>query len=113
VRTTPIISCPFLERIISSSSIRGGADTDRSVHLPKAIAVVVEQLRRDSGRTLEVAGNPFALQHAVDVDASTEEIRDAWPDHESLPPDIIELWTAARSARLFADVDYGQWGLDL
>lgn len=81
--------------------------------MPNTIAVVVEQLRQDSGWTLEVAGNPFALQHTVDVGVSTEEIRDAWPDHDSLPTDVIELWTATRSARLFADVDYGQWGLDL
>jgi hypothetical protein len=44
--------------------------------------------------------------------ATESEIRDAWPD-ETLPAEVRDLWTTARTADLFLDVDYGQWGLRL
>jgi len=30
-----------------------------------------------------------------------------------LPAELIDLWSICRQARLFEDVDYGQWGLVL
>jgi hypothetical protein len=30
-----------------------------------------------------------------------------------VPSDALDLWAACRQARLFQDVDYGQWGLAL
>lgn len=30
-----------------------------------------------------------------------------------LPPDVLETWSVARGARLFEDVDFGQWGLKI
>jgi len=32
---------------------------------------------------------------------------------ESIPRDLQDFWQACRSARLFEDIDYGQWGLEL
>lgn len=31
----------------------------------------------------------------------------------SVPHDLLEFWLACRTARLFEDVEYGQWGLRL
>jgi len=44
--------------------------------------------------------------------ASAEEIAAAWPD-SLIPDDAVELWAVCRSARLYADTAYGQWGLVL
>ena len=42
--------------------------------------------------------------------ATTEEIAEAW--HETqLPLEVLELWGECREAKLFADVEYGQWGM--
>ena len=30
-----------------------------------------------------------------------------------LPPDLVEFWRETSAARLFEDVDYGQWGLEI
>jgi hypothetical protein len=40
------------------------------------------------------------------------EVEEAW-DGSELISDALELWAACREARLFEDVDYGQWGLAL
>src|SRR4051812_22517502 len=42
--------------------------------------------------------------------ASLSEIAAFVPD---CPPDLKEFWTAARSARLFEDQTFGQWGLEI
>jgi hypothetical protein len=44
--------------------------------------------------------------------AGIAEIEQAWPGRR-LPGQLIDAWTTARQARLFEDVDYGQWGLVL
>lgn len=42
--------------------------------------------------------------------ATAEEIAEAW--HEvQLPPEVLGLWRECREAKLFADVEYGQWGM--
>jgi hypothetical protein len=56
---------------------------------------------------------PVPLRHRVDDGAEPAEIDETWPVSDVLPSGVRELWTAARSARLFTDVDYGQWGLDV
>lgn len=70
-------------------------------------------LRRAAGTSFEVSGNPFALCHTVDVGADPHEVGAAWGEATRLPPGVAEMWTAMRSARLFEDVEYGQWGLEL
>lgn len=39
-----------------------------------------------------------------------DEVYAAW-SHIKLPGEVHEFWRQSRSARLFEDVDYGQWGL--
>lgn len=55
--------------------------------------------------------NGFRLASTVE-DPVAGQVEEAWGDHE-LPPDVVDLWTACGGARLFCDVDYGQWGLVL
>ena len=76
---------------------------------------VIERVRRASDHTIEVAGNPFALRHIVGDGATEVEIGDTWPEVAAgaVPADVLALWRAVGSARLFVDVEYGQWGLDL
>jgi hypothetical protein len=57
-------------------------------------------------------GNPFKLSCSLDRPATREEIRSAWPAM-SLPTELTDAWSVSREARLFVDVDYGQWGLVL
>jgi SMI1 / KNR4 family (SUKH-1) len=57
-----------------------------------------------------VADNPFPLRFHLDNGASSEEIDDAWRG-TPLPASVKEFWTQCRSATLFEDVAYGQWGL--
>jgi len=56
--------------------------------------------------------NPFRLACSFGRPATWTEIATAWPDIE-LPGEIIDLWSICGEARLFEDVDYGQWGLRL
>lgn len=56
--------------------------------------------------------NPFKLSSTVDEPATAAEIAQAWPGHR-LPEQLLEAWSTARQARLFADTEYGQWGLVL
>jgi hypothetical protein len=48
------------------------------------------------------------LASPVDCPATGDEIEAAWGD-AALPADLVELWRHCRSARLFVDIDYGQW----
>lgn len=56
--------------------------------------------------------NPFTLSSTVEEPADLAEVERAWPGRR-LPDQLAQLWAAARGARLFVDVDYGQWGLVL
>jgi len=58
------------------------------------------------------SSNPFILACTIADPASDEEISAAW-DRVALPPQLADLWRTSREARLFEDVDYGQWGLAL
>jgi hypothetical protein len=57
-------------------------------------------------------GNPFRLVSTLASPARAGEVEEAWGGSELLS-DAVELWMACREARLFEDVDYGQWGLAL
>jgi hypothetical protein len=59
-----------------------------------------------------VGTSPFRLASTVEPAATTTEISMAWPD-QALRPELQELWLSTREARLFLDVDYGQWGLHI
>lgn len=56
-----------------------------------------------------IVDGPLRLQSSVAGPASEEEIQAAWAN--SAVPAAVALWRAARSAELFRDIDYGQWGL--
>jgi hypothetical protein len=57
-----------------------------------------------------VGDSPFRLACTLGSPASNAEIRSAWALGE-VPPELVELWLTCKQARLFEDVDYGQWGL--
>ncbi len=56
--------------------------------------------------------HPFRLRSRVEAPATTREITEAWGDR-ALPGDAMNVWKMCREARLYEDVDDGQWGLVL
>jgi hypothetical protein len=56
------------------------------------------------------ASTPLRLRSSLAEPASNSEIESVWKGSE-LPQEVALLWGTCRSARLFEDVDYGQWGL--
>lgn len=60
---------------------------------------------------MDPSTNPFRLSSVFEEPAKPEEIKQAWAG-KVLPADLLRLWEHTRSARLFEDVDYGQWGLE-
>lgn len=63
-------------------------------------------------RDVAAPGNPFRLACTLEPPTDAREIEAAWPDRR-LPASLVEAWATCRSARLFEDVEYGQWGLVL
>jgi hypothetical protein len=57
--------------------------------------------------------NPLRLGCLVEPPASEADILAAWPEPASVPAELRELWLMTGGARLFEDVEYGQWGLEL
>lgn len=57
-----------------------------------------------------IGSSPFRLACTLDEPATEHQILAAW-DNRPVPADLVELWRTCREARLFEDVDYGQWGL--
>jgi len=76
------------------------------------IADVLDRFRRQPTPPEGSTTNPFKLVSTVADPAEMKEIEAAWAETPA-PEDARELWSAAREARLFEDVDYGQWGLVL
>jgi hypothetical protein len=72
---------------------------------------VIEQIRNEEPPQ-GVTSNPFKLESRIDEPASLGEIEEAWGAY-GIPQDAIDLWNVCREARLFEDVEYGQWGLAL
>jgi hypothetical protein len=50
------------------------------------------------------------LESSMEAPATADEIGAAWP-HEAVPDALEDLWAVARSATLFEDTEFGQWGL--
>lgn len=69
---------------------------------------VSDSLERFRGRS----GSQFRLVSSVSPSAATGQVEAVWQARQ-LPDDVAGLWSASRSARLFEDADYGQWGLVL
>jgi hypothetical protein len=59
-----------------------------------------------------IGDNPFKLGCSFDDPASAAEIDKAWPGG-GVPTELVQVWSVSRQARLFEDVEYGQWGLVL
>jgi hypothetical protein len=53
---------------------------------------------------------PLKLNSSVAAPATAQEVWRHWPGM-IIPDDATALWSACRGARLFEDVEYGQWGL--
>ncbi|WP_182112693.1 MULTISPECIES: hypothetical protein [unclassified Actinotalea] len=51
----------------------------------------------------------FRLASTLEPPATAHEIAATVPEHA--PDELRELWSLTRGARLFEDVDYGQWGM--
>lgn len=60
-----------------------------------------------------VEDNPFRLACTLAEPASSAEIERVVLNDFSSRGDLVDLWSTCREARLFEDVDYGQWGLVL
>jgi hypothetical protein len=74
---------------------------------------VIEALERCRRlRSVEAPGNPFRLGCSLEAPADPADVEDAWPGRR-LPDSLLEMWATCRSARLFEDLEYGQWGLRL
>jgi len=75
-----------------------------------AIERLVESFRAWKEPRDGLTNNPFRLACSLEEGAPDAEISAARSGVE-LPAELEEFWTQSRSARLFEDVDYGQWGL--
>jgi hypothetical protein len=75
-----------------------------------SIATALSRFRDEPGPSGERTNSPFRLRSTLSPPATAEEIEVAWRGVE-LPPAAVDLWTTYRTARLFEDIDYGQWGL--
>jgi hypothetical protein len=78
--------------------------------MPTVIDRVVAEFRAWDKPRDGVSENPFRLVCALEVGATEAEIDAAW-EGTKLPGELREFWRQSRAARLFEDIDYGQWGL--
>lgn len=76
-----------------------------------SISEALERCRHWAEPREGVGDNPFRLACTLTDPATPEEIARATPDGSSVRQDLVDLWSTCREARLFEDVDYGQWGL--
>jgi len=74
------------------------------------IASVRSRFHDERSPSGEQAGNPFRLVSRLSGPAMPSEIEAAWGGSK-VPTEIVEMWLVCRDARLFEDIDYGQWGL--
>ena len=73
------------------------------------IAEALERCRQ-AGTVFQVPGNPFRLTCRLAPPATADELLTATQNRPA-PDDVVGLWSISREGELFADVDYGQWGL--
>lgn len=77
------------------------------------ISLAIESLKRSiSPVPHEIAGIAFRKQSSFEGPATAAEIEQSWPNGTA-PRQLVDLWAACRSAKVFADIDYGQSGLTL
>ena len=76
-----------------------------------SIGEALDRFRQPLGPDSHAAG-PFRLESSLDGPAARSEVDGAWPDR-AVPGEAMEFWTMCRGARLFEDMEYGQWGLVL
>lgn len=76
------------------------------------VVSALNAFRAYAGARSKLGGNPFRLACSFDDPATTPEIEGAYPGGQ-VPADLVRLWSTCGGARLFEDVDYGQWGLVL
>ena len=77
-----------------------------------SVADALARYRRKPTLLEERGRTPFKLVSTVDAASEPGEIDTAWAGRE-VPIDAADFWATSRGARLFDDVEYGQWGLHL
>jgi hypothetical protein len=80
--------------------------------LMTGVSDALDRFRRVPSPPKGGMSNPFKLMSTLNEPARSNEVERAWSGRE-LPSDGVELWAVSREARLFEDVEYGQWGLVL
>lgn len=75
-----------------------------------AVRQTLERFRQEPSPQRSRTNNPFRLVSTLFGPASPGEVEAAWRGLV-LPDDVVDLWATCRGARLFEDIDYGQWGL--
>lgn len=68
------------------------------------------QKYRDLESSQTIIESDFRLACQLDTPASAAEIQEAFAGRK-IDEELVNLWGECRSARLFEDIDYGQWGL--
>ncbi len=76
------------------------------------MATITELLQRFIDEPVAEGTGPFKLRSNLTEPADPDEVGAAWAER-ALPDDLLALWATTREARLFEDVEYGQWGLVL
>ena len=80
--------------------------------LMRSMADVLDGIRSDPYPVTAIPSNPSRLYSTLWGPSADDEIDLAWPG-ERIPEELLALWRHCRTARLYVDVDYGQWGLVL
>lgn len=76
----------------------------------RSVQDTLSVLRADPSRKGQ--GNPFRLLSTTSSGIGADAVASVF-DARAVPRQLMELWQSTRSARLFVDQDYGQWGLEL
>ena len=76
------------------------------------LTALLKHLRSSDFTPTAASSNPFHLTSSLAEAARGADVSAAWPS-TPLPADFADLWRECRSARLFEDKEYGQWGLVL
>ena len=74
------------------------------------LSAVVSKFRELEGPRRVSPDNPFLLACTLASPATDDDVSEAW-EQGTLPAQVRELWLVSKEARLFEDVEYGQWGL--
>jgi hypothetical protein len=78
--------------------------------LMRTVGSVLLRFQHEQSPPKVGTNNPFRLASTLSKPAKAGEVADAW-EGIVLPAEIAEMWSAVGGARLFEDIDYGQWGL--